>query len=45
MIGEATHIYIAGDLSFPDDIAKSISNAIDKMKAAGKIQEILDRWK
>ena len=44
MIGEQSHIYVAGDLSFPDDIAKSISDAIDKMKKSGKLQEILDKW-
>jgi ABC-type amino acid transport substrate-binding protein len=44
MIGEQSHIYVAGDLSFPDDIAKSISDAVAKMKKSGKLQEILDKW-
>lgn len=45
MIGEASHIYIAGDLSFPDDVAKSIADAIEKMRKNGKLQAILDKWK
>lgn len=45
MIGEASHIYIAASLSFPDEIAKSISDAIDKMRKDGSLQAILERWK
>jgi polar amino acid transport system substrate-binding protein len=45
MIGEASHIYIAGGLDFPDDIALSISAAIDKMQKNGKLKAILDKWK
>jgi polar amino acid transport system substrate-binding protein len=45
MIGEASHIYIAANLSFPDDIAKSISDAIDKMRKDGSLQAIINKWK
>jgi polar amino acid transport system substrate-binding protein len=45
MIGDIAHIYIAGDLNFPDNIAKSIADAIEKMRKDGTIQKILDKWK
>ena len=43
-IGDVTHIYVAGDLKFPDDIAKSIADAIDKMRKDGTLQKILDKY-
>jgi polar amino acid transport system substrate-binding protein len=45
MIGDIAHIYIASDLDFPDDLAKSIADAIEKMRKDGTIQKILDKWK
>ena len=35
---------IAGDLNFPEDVAKRVSDAVEKMRKVGKVQEILDRW-
>lgn len=45
MIGEPSHIYIAGDLSFPESVASQIAEALEKMKKDGSLKTILDRWK
>lgn len=39
------YVYIAGNLTFPPELASQIRNAIDKMRADGKLDDILDRWK
>lgn len=44
-IGDITGVYIAGGLNFPEDVAESIDNAIQKMKEDGKLQEIYNRWR
>ncbi len=44
-IGDVTHVFIATGLGFPDDVARSISNAIDKMRRNGKVEEIINKWK
>lgn len=44
-IGDITGVYIAGGLNFPEDVAKSIDNAVQKMKEDGKLQEIYNRWR
>ena len=45
IVGEVAGIYIAGGPNFPDDVAKSIAEAIGKMRKSGKLQEIIERWK
>ena len=44
VIGDIVRVYIATGLDFPDDVAKSISDAIEKMRNNGKLQEIIDKW-
>lgn len=43
-IGDIKHVYIATGLSFPDDIARSIHTAIEKMRDTGELQTIYDKW-
>jgi polar amino acid transport system substrate-binding protein len=45
LVGQATHIYIAGDPSFPADVAEKIAKAIEAMHKDGSWQAIIDRWK
>ncbi len=40
-----TVIYLGSGLSFPDDVAKSIANAIEQMKENGELQKIFDKWR
>lgn len=44
-IGDPTGVYFAAGLHFPDDVAKSIADALEGMRSDGKMKEILDRWK
>ncbi|PTN33913.1 ABC transporter substrate-binding protein [Desulfonatronum sp. SC1] len=44
-IGEYTRVYIAASLNFPDEIAKRIADALEKMHSDGKMQEIINRWR
>lgn len=39
------YVYIAGNLEFPPELAGQIRDAIDKMRANGRLEAILDRWK
>ena len=41
---EKRHIYIAGNLKFPSDIARRIHNAVRLMRENGTLQDILARW-
>ncbi|WP_157810306.1 substrate-binding periplasmic protein [Vibrio sp. HA2012] len=43
-IGDVKHVYIATGPNFPDEIAKSIFNAIEQMKKTGELQKIYDKW-
>lgn len=44
VVGEVAGIYIAGQPNFPDDVAKSIAAAMEKMRRSGKLKEILNKW-
>lgn len=39
------YVYIAGNINFPPELALKIRSAIDKMKANGKLDAILEKWK
>lgn len=43
-IGNTTDVFIAANNNFPEDVARSISKAIEKMKKDGVYQNILDKW-
>lgn len=43
-VGDITRVYIAGALHFPEDTAKRIENALEKMRKDGKIQQIINKW-
>jgi len=45
LVGNVTGIYIASGPNFPDDVAKSIADAIGRMRKSGKLQEIISKWK
>nr|WP_321503194.1 transporter substrate-binding domain-containing protein [uncultured Dethiosulfovibrio sp.] len=44
-IGDATRVYFAAGLHFPDDVAQSIADALENMRSNGKMDEILSRWR
>lgn len=44
-IGDVIHVYLATGLQFPDDVARSISDAINKMQRNGRLQKIIQKWK
>ena len=43
-IGDTNDIYIASGADFPEDIARQINDAVELMRADGKIDEIIDKW-
>lgn len=43
-IGDMTHVYVATGVHFPDDVAKSISDAVDTMRRSGKLKKIIEKW-
>jgi len=43
-IGKPKYIYLAAGLDFPLEIATDIRNAMDKVRASGKLKEILNKW-
>ncbi len=44
-ITDAMYVYIVGNPTFPKDVAKNISDAMDKMIESGKYKETLKKWK
>ena len=44
VVGEVTGIYIAGAPDFPDEVAKRIADALEKMRKSGKLKEIFNKW-
>lgn len=43
-VGDITRVYIAAPLHFPDETAKRIENALEKMRKDGKMQQIMSKW-
>lgn len=44
-VGDVTRVYFAAGLHFPDDVAKTIADALEQMRSNGKMDEILSRWR
>ena len=43
-VGDMTHVYVATGLQFPDDVARSISDAVDKLRRNGTLKKIIEKW-
>jgi len=43
-IGKVMHIYIAGNLDFPPDIAEKINVCVKLMRENETLKNILDKW-
>ncbi|MDB1125668.1 substrate-binding periplasmic protein [Vibrio algarum] len=43
-ISESTYIYVAGNHSFPKEVAQTIYAAVEKMKNDGVLGEIINKW-
>jgi polar amino acid transport system substrate-binding protein len=44
-VGDEYHIYIAADVAFPDADAKSIKDAVERVRASGEMQHILQNYR
>jgi polar amino acid transport system substrate-binding protein len=44
-VGERSHIYIAGGLTFPEAHAKAIADAMKRLRASGKVELILQKYR
>ncbi len=44
-LGEASHIFIAADPSFPEADAKAIADGVARLRASGKLDAILAKYK
>ena len=44
-LGDEYHIYIAADLAFPDADAKSIADAVERVRASGELDKILQKYR
>jgi len=44
-LGETRHIYIAADLKFPDAEAKAIYDAVERLRAKGELEKILQTYR
>jgi len=44
-VGDEYHIYIAADLAFSDADAKSIADAVERVRASGELDKILQKYR